>query len=174
MNPALQEVGAGAAFPFGDSVDPFQIEFTKSKVNHPRRHSFFGCWHNHQRYTALSTFENKCGCLSLLSYFSWGGCRGSPPIRQLLRDSVAPVWGDGRPVVRDAVDLLGITVLRDDRLRAEGTTVKSKHALIGFVAVLTMVLGIFMTVRRIGAACRVERCVPGLGWSWGGLLFGFS
>ena len=92
----------------------------------------------------------------------------------MLRDSVAPVWGDGRPVVRDAVDLLGITVLRDDRLRAEGTTVKSKHALIGFVAVLAMVLGIFMTVRRVGAACRVERCVPGLGWSWGGLLFGFS
>ena len=90
----------------------------------------------------------------------------------MLGDSVAPVWSDGRLVVRDAIDLLGITVLRDDRLRAEGTTVKSKHALIGFVAVLTMVLEIFR--RSAGLARLAAWSVAYLVWVGAGAVFSLA
>ena len=57
-NPVLQQAGAGAAFPFGDGVDSFQIELADSDVNHACRRKVFSCWHsmiNDTRHCAYST-----------------------------------------------------------------------------------------------------------------------
>src|SRR5215469_5748133 len=57
-NPVLQQAGAGAAFPFGDGVDPFQVGLGDSNVDHACRDGLFSCWHsitNNTRHCAYST-----------------------------------------------------------------------------------------------------------------------
>ena len=101
-----------------------------------------GLWRNNTLLTASRQVDIKPIARSLTRPADRAGIGAPFPVRATV----------GR-LSGDAVDLIGITILRDDRLRADGTTLKSKHALIGSVAVLTMVLGVFMMVRRIGAGC---------------------